>query len=153
MIRRVQVAAILLVTVAACGGDPASPGVSGESTLGETTPPTTEVMVPHEWPLSEDLGLASIALLTPASGLGERPDLAWEAVAGAASYRVTVLAPDGAFYWAWTGVDTLVPLGGSPRLSDAATGPRLVSGMTWTVVAFDAESRPLAVGGPATLSR
>lgn len=150
----------LVIVLVACGGDDASPTTTASGTGGATTTApgpgvttTTASQEPTESPIAGDVGLESMILSTPTEGVGERPDFAWEPVEGAASYRVTVLAPDGTFYWGWWGTETSVPLGGFPKLVDDATGPRVVTGMTWTVVAYDADLIPLAVGGPASLSR
>jgi len=156
--RRVALLALAMV-LAACGGDSSSPTTTGGTdttggsvtTGGGATATTTTTAV--ESPLASEVGLESMVLLTPTEGVGERPDFAWEPVAGAVRYQVTVLTADGALYWAWSGEETSVPLGGFPKLVDGAAGPRVVSGMTWTVVAFDGDMIPLAVGGPASLSR
>lgn len=155
--RRFGLAAVMVILMA-CGGGDADPTTTGPSPTSATTGPApdeTSTTSPRVLtsPIAEDVGLESMVILTPTEGVGERPDLAWEPVEGASTYRVTVLTPDGSFYWGWLGPETSVPLGGFPKLIDGATGPRVVSGMTWTVVAFDADMVPLAVGGPATLSR
>jgi hypothetical protein len=147
-----------VIVLFACGGDDTSQTTAAPGTTSETAPPggdsrTTTTMIASESPIAQDVGLASMVLLTPTEGVGERPDFAWEPVDGASAYKITVLAPDGSFYWGWLGPETSVPLGGFPKLIDGATGPRVVSGMTWTVVALDADLVPLAVGGPASLSR
>ena len=157
---RIGLVVSLLLVVAACGDDDgattsAVPPTSATATTGApgTTDATgttsaTPAAPPASSALAESFGLETIEVLTPESGGGERPDFAWTAVDGATSYQVTLLAPDGTFYWGWDGDETSVPLGGFPRLVPAATGPRLVSGMSWTVMAFDAEFRPIAAGGP-----
>jgi len=152
--RKSSVAFALVLVLASCGGDGPTTTTAGDgaATTGAAEE-TTSTTLRQDSPIAADMGLASMVILTPEEGLGERPDLAWEPVDGASMYRVTVLGPDGAFYWGWMGEETSVPLGGYPRLEDAAAGPRIVSGMTWTVVAFDAALVPIAVGGPASLSR
>jgi hypothetical protein len=152
--RKSPAAFALVFVLASCGGDGASTTTAGDGvTTTGATGETTSTALQQDSPIAADVGLPSMVLLTPEEGVGERPDLAWETVDGATMYRVTVLGADGAFYWGWAGEETSVPLGGFPRLEDAAAGPRVVSGMTWTVVALDANLVPLAVGGPASLSR
>lgn len=154
--RHFGLAVAVMVTLTACGGGDTVPTTAGPSATSATTvpgPTSTTSPVVSESPIAEETGLASIVILTPTEGVGERPDLAWESVDGASTYRVTVLTSDGSFYWGWLGSETSVPLGGFPRLVDGATGPRVASGMTWTVVAYDADLIPLAVGGPSSLSR
>lgn len=85
-----------------------------------------------------------IELRTPTEGEGLRPTLRWVAVDGADLYGVYLYDPDGAVYWTWRGEGTEVPVGGSPRLDDDAPGPRVTPGMTWAVVAWDADLLPVA---------
>jgi hypothetical protein len=159
-------AAVVLVT--ACGGgdddsEPASPEVTTADGLQATTAAATTTAAASTTSvaattttepaseLAEEFGLPTIAIMSTPVGGGERPDLAWQPVDGAADYQVTVLDPDGGFYWGWRGATSEVPFGGRPRLLPGAAGPRVVTGMTWTVVALDANGRPLAAGGPAPL--
>lgn len=114
-----------------------------------TEPPSTTEPASE---LADALDLPVIELLTPASGGGDRPDLSWAPVDGADLYQVVLLAPDGAFYWGWTGNETTIPVGGLPRLVPEAAGPRLIPSMSWTVTAIDERSLPLAIGGPAEIS-
>lgn len=88
-----------------------------------------------------------MTLLTPSSGGGLRPLLEWESVSGADHYGAYVYAPDGSIYWAWTGRATQVHVGGEPRLEDRAPGPSVIDGMSWAVIAYDAEMLPIAVSG------
>jgi hypothetical protein len=94
--------------------------------------------------------LPEIVVLTEPSD-DPRPLLEWEPVEGAVEYSVTVSAPDGRPYWAWRTEGTSVHLGGDPRLDDDQSGPSTVSGMTVSVIAFDAEQRPLAASVEAIL--
>jgi hypothetical protein len=149
---------------------PASTGSADESSNTETTgtqPPTTVAatsVAPEPAPttepapiepsseLADSLGLDVIEILTPAEGGGDRPDLSWAPIEGADTYQVVLNAPSGGFYWGWTGTETSIPVGGLPRLVPEAAGPRLIPEMSWTVIAFDTEVRPLALGGPAPIS-
>lgn len=161
---------VAAVALTACGDDSAStpattspgndaeesagePGSGATTTAGEaTTSTTTAPMPPSESELAAPLGLDSMVILTPVSGGGDRPDLAWEPVSGAALYHVTLLAPDGTVYWGWSGSETSVPVGGFPRLVPEATGPRIIADMSWTVTATGVDDVPIAVGGPSPLS-
>jgi hypothetical protein len=143
----------LVLVLASCGGEGASTTTGADGVTTTASGGATTSTAPQDSPIAADMGLATMVILTPEEGVGERPDLAWEPVEGATMYRVTVLGPDGTLYWGWAGEETSVPLGGFPRLEDAASGPRVVSGMTWTVVALDGDLVPVAVGGPASLSR
>jgi hypothetical protein len=152
-----MVAAISLAAAACTGGSaddrgtgtsgPAStpgPTTSTEVTIATTAAPatttTTTTTVPGDALLA---GLEPITLNTPESGGGIRPELSWEPVAGADHYAVYVYAPNGRIYWSWQGRETSVPVGGRPVLPDAATGPSVVDGMTWAVVAYDTALQPV----------
>lgn len=95
-------------------------------------------------------GLPELALVTAPSN-DERPLLEWEPVPGAEVYSVSVHTPDGLGYWAWRTDATSVHLGGDPRLQDDVSGPSTVSGMTWSVIAFDAARLPIAASVRAVL--
>jgi hypothetical protein len=86
-----------------------------------------------------------IGLLTPEAGGGGRPLLEWEPVPGADHYAVYVYAPDDRVYWAWTGDDARVHVGGEPQLLEGVSGPSISPGMSWAVIAFDADLLPIAV--------
>jgi len=89
----------------------------------------------------------------PTHGRGLRPVLSWPAVAGAASYRVVVLDSGRRPYWAWQGEATSVRVGGAPkRVPRMTTGPRVTKGGAWTVAAFDAAGRPLALSAARPVS-
>jgi hypothetical protein len=95
-------------------------------------------------------GLPELALVTAPSN-DQRPLLEWEPVPGAEVYSVSVHTPDGLGYWAWRTDATSVHLGGDPRLQDDVSGPSTVSGMTWSVIAFDAARLPIAASIRAVL--
>lgn len=117
-------------------------GTMGDQTDDQADAPAEPVR-PFPW-------LADLPLLTePSDDL--RPLLAWEPVEGAVLYSLTVTAPTGAAYWAWQTDATSVHLGGDPRLDDDQSGPSTVSGMTWSVIAFDGDDRPLAASVEAVL--
>lgn len=81
---------------------------------------------------------------------GSNPLLTWAPVDGATLYRVAVLDPDGDAYWAWSGADTSVFLGGNVQAT--TVGARVFGEMTWRVAAFDAEGNPLAISEPSALT-
>ena len=114
-----------------------------ESTIVDEADAPAEPVRPFPW-------LADLPLLTePSDDL--RPLLAWGLVDGAVLYSITVTAPTGAAYWAWQTDATSVHLGGDPRLDDDQSGPSTVPGMTWSVIAFDGDGRPLAASVEAVL--
>ena len=86
-----------------------------------------------------------VVLKTPSSGGGSRPLLEWEPVTGADHYGVYLYAPGGDIYWAWTGRETSIHVGGEPQLREGAPGPRVAEGMSWAVIAYDADLLPTAV--------
>lgn len=171
--RRVRIAAALAIglAVAACGGsdEPASASSSTgpastpdtaavTTTAGSTTPSTTQgpsstgtsPSASSIRDLRGDFGIESIAL-QPADEGGPHPTLAWDAVDGAATYWLVVHDGDGRVYWAWTGAETQVRVGGGdrPELNQTAA---LHEPMTWSVTAVDASGSLLAFSDVATVS-
>lgn len=94
-----------------------------------------------------DAGLPGIMLLKPAvSGGGEVPSFEWTAVDGAATYRLVVIDSASKPVWSWEGRETSVNLGGLPGERPAdVSGPIITPGSSWSVVAFDADGKPVAV--------
>ena len=87
-----------------------------------------------------------VALLgPPEQGAGEVPIFEWQAVEGAATYRLAALDEDGGVVWAWEGEGTSVPLGGVADRPEGEPGPVLEGAGSWSVVAVDREGRVLAV--------
>lgn len=127
-----------------------------DETDGDPAPPTTGAVDDAEDGTAEDEaahepgepalpGLGGVVELTTATaGGGARPLLEWAAVDGADHYGVYVYAPDDAIYWVWQGTATAVHVGGADQLPDTAAGPQVTAGMTWAVVAYDAEQLPIA---------
>jgi hypothetical protein len=161
---RVRLAALgiaVMAALAGCGGGdgestPTSVVSVPETTEADTSSPpevtTSEAPVEADSEFATGIGLEPIVLLTPEAGGGDRPDLEWQPVDGAVTYQITVRAPDGSVYWGRMGPETSVPFGGFPRLVPEAAGPRIVAGMDWTVIAFDASMVPIGAGGPRSLS-
>ena len=161
MIRRpaLLVLTAVALVVAACGGSDtadtgssatssaaATPEATTEATNAATTQPTetSQVTAPLGAPLVTAFDPTSMTLLTDHSGGGLHPLLAWDAVDGASFYAVKLYIPDGAPYWAWQGVSTSIHVGGEPQLLDHAEGPFIADGMTWGVIAYDADWGPVA---------
>lgn len=88
-------------------------------------------------------GLAEIELTTAHRGGGQRPLLEWSAVEGADTYGVYLYAPDETIYWSWQGGERSVFVGGENQLPDSVSGPSVIDGMTWSVVAYDAALVPV----------
>lgn len=122
--------------------------VPGSTEPAETAPADPEVSGPFA-----DLVPTAISVLTPSTGNGPKPLLAWEPVDGATTYDVVVSTVDGAPYWAWRGTEQQVWLGGSQNAPAPDTeGPILVGPMLLTVFASDAGGIPLAAGGPLEIA-
>lgn len=166
---RVGVAGVLLVTLAACSS-PDAPVADDEAdvVIEDVEEPESEVPsdteadedvaepepVVDEDPPRPDLGLPGIVLTTPAQGGGEWPELAWEAVAAADHYAVTLYDPDDVAYWAWRGTDVSVIAGGFDPAPPEGSGvaPRVRQGMTWDVVALDGSGDLIAQSGLRPIS-
>ncbi len=111
-------------------GDDSLPDDSDESANPELPPPFPELVVqPTE--------------------AGPRPLLAWDAVEGAANYQLVVLDADGTAYWAWSGTETSVFLGGMENQN--AVGAWVFEPLTWVVAAEDADGATLAMSARAEL--
>lgn len=136
--------AVVVLAIAACSffelslsGPAPDPSPSPQSAEeGSPTAATDTSSLEHPSAGSQ-LGLPGIELLTPSSGGGTRPILEWTEVNGADHYLVSVKTAEGNGYWAWRTDTTSVPVGGPPRLNEEAVGPRIVTGMTWSVIALD----------------
>ena len=145
--------------VGGCGGDADSGGgtevsVPTESvaepettTAAETVPTPSDPPPVRETPVTEPVATDRVprhpAIATTEAAPGSNPLLAWSPVDGATLYRVVVLDPNGDAYWAWSGTDTSVHLGGNA--TPTAVGARVFGEMTWQVSAFDADGAPLAI--------
>lgn len=152
------------VTAAGCGGgaadEPSTTEAAAVSTTsaGATAPTTTTAAATTTTaaPAPEGdmllAGLTPITMTTPAEGGSIRPELAWEPIEGADHYAVYLYAPDGRIYWTWRGYETSVPVGGRPALPDAATGPSVIAGMSWAVIAYDADLLPIGSSVLAPIS-
>lgn len=121
----------------------------GAEGAGEAATATLEPLEP----LLAAPGVATITLLTPRQGAGEKPLLKWEPVSGAVRYGLVVYDADGGAYWSWQGEETSVYLGGTQDPPpEGSAGPVLGPGMSWGVMAFDAGGRLVASSGQSPLS-
>lgn len=126
---------VLLIAALSAGCGSSGAGDGGDGGGGETAAGTTI-----------DAGVPGITLMAPAMDeAGEVPIFEWEAVTGAARYRLVVLDGSGATLWAWNGAETKVNLGGLPgERPEGVGGPVIDAGSSWSVVAFDDNGSPLA---------
>ena len=127
-------------SVATPSGQPTAPAASATPLTG-TAPPSSGGPVAGT-PLFGDFE-SLIVLRTPTAGGGSRPLLEWDGVDGVDHYAVYLHAPDGRIYWSWSGRQTSVHVGGEPPLREGAPGPSVAAGMTWAVVAYDADLLPI----------
>lgn len=126
---------VLAVTVAACSGDDTTDTTSGGA--AQTTATTAaEAPAPAGVPLLD--GVDQLGVLgPPATGAGEVPLFSWQAVTGAATYDLVIVTPAGPL-WAYSGAATEIRLGGLPfDRPEGVSGPVLVAGSCWSVVARD----------------
>ena len=153
-------ALVILASLAACGDDDApTDASSAEPTAGPTAEPTAEATaeptavgdsIANLDVTREVLGLDTLVLEEPIED-GSHPVLSWQPVDGAASYWLVVHDAEGGPYWAWTGADTSVRLGGGDRAETNQTAA-LSAALTWSVLALDADGIPLAVSGEGQLA-
>jgi len=115
--------------------DNSSTGAEADEQLDEeTAQPTTE----------RETRPGEIVLLTPTSGEGSRPLLAWEPVPGAEFYSLVVYGPDNQPYWGSLLTDAQTYVGGPIQLKEGRPGPRVIDGMSWMVIASDGDLSPVA---------
>jgi hypothetical protein len=94
-------------------------------------------------------GIIAMENLMPLEGVGLRPRFEWQTIDDAEHYGIIVFDPDGTPYWAWRGETPWVYLGGIDEpLPEINEGPILIDGMSWRIVAYDADEVPIATGGP-----
>jgi hypothetical protein len=173
-VRRLRFAVVLAIAllVAACGGSDEPTSTSVSPTTPGSTPDTAAVtttagsgITATTQPMSTtgagsspssirdirgDLGIGSI-VLQPADEGGPHPTLAWDPVDGAATYWLVLHDGAGRVYWAWTGAETQVRVGGGDRAELNQTAA-LHEPMSWSVTAVDASGSLLAFSDVATVS-
>lgn len=98
--------------------------------------------------LEPELQVFAIIATEPTEA-GAHPLLMWDVVDGAAGYDLIVLDAEGVPYWAWSGDEPGVHLGGVAN-ADAA-GAWVFETLTWIVTARDASGEPLAMSEKAEL--
>jgi hypothetical protein len=151
---------VIALMLAGCNGSteetadpgPSEPAVTttvATDVTTETTSETTEPAPAGETPI--DLTLADVfePIATDPTEAGPRPLLAWEPVDGAAEYQVVVLGADGEPYWAWSGTETMINVGGNAE--PLAIGAWVHESMTWTVSAHAPDGEVLGLSAPAGL--
>lgn len=131
--------------------DPAEPDAEDGGDVEVVDDDAEEVSAPavaEDQPPRAPFSLPEIELTTPGAGGGVRPELGWAPVDGAAAYSVTVYAASGQAWWAWHGTETSTVVGGGepvPAGEEVADGgPVVGEGMSWDVVALDADGTPIA---------
>ena len=94
-----------------------------------------------------------VTLLGPAqTNAGVGPTFVWTPVDGAASYRLSVVSPDGPI-WVWEGTETTVALALRPDPRPAsAPALEIVAGSSWSVAALDAAGDLIAISGNRPVS-
>jgi hypothetical protein len=142
-------AGVAVLAVAACG----SAGGAATTPTTDTSTDTSGAVAPVDASPEENpvttrprpslfVDLPTIDLLAPAElDAGRAPTFEWSAIDAAATYRLSVLAPD-APTWAWLGSATSVRYGGVP---EGTNGPSLRTGSWWSVTALADDGAVLAV--------
>jgi hypothetical protein len=143
------VAADAVVDEVTDGQDAASDPATDGSGLGLEEETGADDPVVVESPPRPDLGQPTIQLATPARGGGPWPELAWRGVDGADSYTVTLYDVQGGAYWAWSGAETSVVVGGFASVPPEGSGvaPRVQPGMSWDVTAHGDDGGLIAQSG------
>jgi len=152
--RLLTVVAVMTIFVASCSGsDTTVSTLSSAAPTSDTTPSepdaTSDTVADTTDSTDSDiratLGVPLVTLLTPESGGGSRPELAWDAVDGAFFYSIVLFDPTGGAYWGWEGTTTAVHVGGEPVINEGLSGPSVIDGMAWQVAAYDADQNLIAL--------
>ena len=127
-------------------------GCSASAQEPSTAPSNTASAVSTEGlNLPQSLGLPELSGQVVSSGV--RPVLAWDEAPGAASYQLLVRNAAGETTWAWTGSTTSIAVGGGTVPAAPDTPGALIDGpSTWTVVALDTASTPVAASADIEVS-
>lgn len=125
---------------------PSTPAPTAPAPTASTTPAPADDLVGLE-------GIGVIRVVTPIAGNGEHPLLSWEQVDGAARYALVLNRSNGEAYWAWSGPESEIYLGGStePPPDDGA-GPYLTEPVTMRVVAVDDAGVIVAASPPVEIA-
>ena len=122
------------------------------ATVADSTTTTTTTTIAEVAPVEPLINAAQlIPTVTPEVVDMLRPVLEWDPIDGADSYSVVVLDDAGEPYWAWSGPESEITLGGAPS-SDFGVGPIIGVDYSWSVAAFDADGVFLAVSGQVPIS-
>jgi hypothetical protein len=136
--------AVSTVLLAACGSaaGPSSPtGAPGGGSADAGSGDGTVALTGYARPAAID-DLATVELVAPPEiNAGRAPVFEWKPVAGAATYRLAVLAPDGPT-WSWHGDATSIRYGG---VEEGVNGPSLYAGSHWSVAGLAADGSLLAL--------
>lgn len=99
-------------------------------------------------------GLRSVHLLTKTTGVGIHPQLRWKPVPGAARYRVGLLDARRHAYWSWDGTTSHVTVSatGERVRGSSPSGPRIGKHYRWSVAAFNAAGKPIALSALRSIS-
>jgi hypothetical protein len=102
----------------------------------------------------EPYGLAPVKLQTRTSGVGAHPQLKWKAVSGTAQYRVVVRDAKKRPYWVWVGPANRVTVSATGKAvpKTSPVGPRIGKNYRWSVAAFDAAGKPVALSKEQPIS-
>lgn len=156
------VAVVIVATIAsACSTADSNDGGEGTTTsigVGATTTttptqPTTTAAAGAPASIRDmrgDLGIGTVTLEQSTEG-GSHPLLEWQPVDGATAYWLILRDSSGRAYWAWSGTETSVRVGGGDRTELNQTAA-LHEVMTWSVAALDAAGQLLAVSDLTTVS-
>jgi hypothetical protein len=152
---RLALCATLCVLLAACSGSAQPADVTAVTETTDTkeaaTTTTASPTSPSEPESSaRDLQIDSVAL-HPAGEGGPHPTLSWDPVTDAATYWLFLRDGSGVIYWAWSGADTSVRVGGGSS-TDLNQTAALHEEMSWSVFAFDDTGTLLALSDVAEVS-
>lgn len=127
--------------------------VADENPPPEPTPPPppAPTATPAPTLLITADGVEEIELLTEVEGNDAYALLEWVGLDAVSEYTVTVFTADGRPWWAWSGPETSVPLGGLRTEVDLG-GPQAGPGVTWFVVGRDGDGRIVGVSARRTVA-
>lgn len=133
----------------ATAAQPATTG-AGPSTPDTTAPGNDDIGASSLVELRSDLAI-DVLELDATTETGRHPTLSWRPVDNANSYWLVVRDAEGRAFWAWTGTDTSVRVGGgdTPDVNQTAA---VHEAMTWRVAAFDANGRLVALSDEGFLA-
>jgi hypothetical protein len=124
--------------------DSAEPDSAGADPAEPNPTESTELPDASSEPILAVPDAATIVQITPTSGGGTRPLLAWEPVDGAAEYLVIVFADDAQPYWSTITDQTETHIGGAQAIPEGVDGPQVADGYSWAVYADDETGAPIA---------